>query len=131
MKFLNLCEIKERIPMNLPKEEDKEQWTWYEAKYEMAEFIIDRLENYKTNYNKKGHSLPCWILDESERKQVYTDQEELELIEEWNKALDHMILAFKQLLNYTLDFDEELEYDEAYIQEGLNKFSKYYLHFWD
>lgn len=96
----------------------------------MAEFILGRLENYKENYNKNGHSLPDWILEDSDKQASYSDKEQLELKNAWNKELDTMIYAFRQVLNYTLQFDE-LEYDEKKIQEGLNKFSKYYLHFWD
>ncbi|AUC13852.1 hypothetical protein BTO06_01205 [Tenacibaculum sp. SZ-18] len=114
------------------KELDKNnQWAWYEVKYEMAEFILSRLEDYKENYNIRGYSLPDWILDVSEKKDSYSDKDELELKHAWNKELDKMIDAFKQLLNYTLQFDKELEYNEEKIQEGLNKFSKYYLHLWD
>ena len=109
----------------------KKEWLWYEAKYEMAEFILGRLENYKEQYNKNGRSLPDWILADSDKKSIYTDKEESDLIMAWNKELDFMIEAFSQVLNYTLAFDKSLEYDEDKIQEGLNKFSKYYLHFWD
>lgn len=117
--------------MNQKKEDKNDRWTWYQAKYEMAEFILGRLENYKENYNKNGNALPEWILDDSDKKESYSDQDENELKIHWNKELDQMIDAFSQILNYTLQFDEQLEYDEEKIQEGLDKFSKYYLHSWD
>ena len=110
---------------------EKDKWFWYETKYEMAEFILKRLKNYKENYNQNGHSLPLWILEPSKKKESYSEQEEIELQKAWNKELDIMINAFEQILNYTLQFDEQLEYDEKKIQVGLNKFSKYYLDFWD
>lgn len=107
------------------------EWLWYEAKYEMAGFILNRLINYKENYNKNGHSLPNWVLEDPEKKTSFSDEDEIQLKKTWNEELDLMIEAFRQILNYTLQFDEELEYNEAKIQEGLNKFSKYYLHLWD
>lgn len=42
-----------------------------------------------------------------------------------------MVYAFTGILNYKMQFDEQLGYDEKMIQEGLNKFSKYFLNFWD
>ncbi len=60
------------------------QWSWYEAKYEMAEFILDRLENYKENYNKNGYSLPDWVLANSDKKDSYSDEDVLELKSIWN-----------------------------------------------
>ncbi len=113
------------------RQKEKNKWSWYETKYEMAEFILKRLENYKENYNKNGYSLPEWILENSDKKESYSEQDEIELKKGWNKELDKMIDTFRQILNYTLQFDEQLKYDEKKIQEGLNKFSKYYLHFWD
>ncbi len=109
----------------------KTEWSWYETKYEMAEFILERLENYKENYNKNGYSLPNWVLSKSDKKEPDTNSEETKLKKIWNQELDMMIDSFRQILNYKLQFDNQLEYDEKKIQEGLNKFSKYYLHFWD
>lgn len=108
-----------------------EKWKWYEVKYEMAEFILQKLSQYKENYNEEGMSLPTWMLQNSKKKKEYSDKEEIELKQKWNKEIDKMINAFNQILNYTLLFDEELIYDEKKIQEGLNSFSKYYLHLWD
>ncbi|TCP21310.1 hypothetical protein EV195_1216 [Tenacibaculum skagerrakense] len=117
--------------MNEKDPNKKKEWTWYEAKYEMAEFILNRIINYKENYNKNGYSLPIWILEDAEKKESYSDKEELYLKYKWNEELDKMIESFNQILNYTLQFDEKLEYDEKKIQDGLNRFSKYYIHFWD
>lgn len=107
------------------------QWTWNQLKYEMAEFILSRLINYKENYNKSGYSLPDWVLEDAEKKDSYINKDEIELKNTWNEELDKMIEAFRQILNYATQFDKKLEYDEVKIQDGLNKFAKYYLHFWD
>jgi hypothetical protein len=117
--------------MNPKKLDIQQEWNWYETKYEMAEFILNRLENYKANYNKNGHSLPEWVLDDAHKKTSYSKEDEIKLTTIWNDELDVMITSFKQILNYTLQFDENLEYDEEKIQNGLNKFSKYFMHLWD
>lgn len=70
--------------MKPPKENTNEKWPWYAAKYEMAEFIVSRLSYYKDNYNENGHSLPVWILDDSEKKESYSIQDEFELKIRWN-----------------------------------------------
>ncbi|CAL2092912.1 hypothetical protein [Tenacibaculum sp. 190524A05c] len=110
---------------------EKDEWSWYETKYELAEIILNKLKLYKENYNKNGYSLPIWILNEEDKKESYSEQDEIKLKIQWNKELDIMINSFSQILNYTLQFDENLEYNEEKIQQGLNKFAKYYLHFWD
>ncbi|CAL2056526.1 hypothetical protein [Tenacibaculum sp. 190524A05c] len=110
---------------------EKDEWSWYETKYELAEIILNKLKLYKENYNKNGYYLPIWILNEEDKKESYSEQDEIKLKIQWNKELDIMINSFSQILNYTLQFDENLEYNEEKIQQGLNKFAKYYLHFWD
>ncbi|SEC35454.1 hypothetical protein SAMN04489761_2759 [Tenacibaculum sp. MAR_2009_124] len=117
--------------MSKRKEGTGDKWSWYETKYEMAEFILERLKNYQENYNKNGYSLPVWVLEDGDRKEYYSDKDEIEMKINWNKELNEMINTFNQILSYKFQFNEKFEYDEGKIQEGLNKFSKYYLHFWD
>ena len=107
------------------------QWSWSDTKYELAEFILEKLENYKDRYNKDGYAIPHWVVDSYEENSNYSEDDIQYLKECWNQEIDEMILTFKQILNYTLGFDEKLGYDEGKIQKGLDKFAKYYLHFWD
>lgn len=105
------------------------KWDWYESKYHLAEIIIPILEAYKKEYNLEGRSIPSWLLDKE--KKTLTNHEIEKLQKHWNEELDKMILAFKQILNYKISFDSNLGYDENKIQDGLNLFSKYFMHLWD
>jgi len=39
-----------------------------------------------------------------------------------------MIEAFKQILNYKTDDHEDMNYDETFIEERVNKFAKHFQH---
>lgn len=110
-------------------QEDIESWGWYNLKYDLAEVIIPKLESYLGGYLNTGVALPVWILDEP--RSEFSDSEEYKLRAKWLDEVRHMISAFKQILNYKTDEDENMPYDEEFIQDGLNKFAKYFLHFWD
>lgn len=112
-------------------EKENNNWEWYDLKYEMAEFILDRLINYQKEYNQDGYSLPTWLLENSKRKETYTKKESESLIVLWNSEIEKMKYSFEQILNSRLETEREFEYDEVKIQNGLNLFSKYFLHFWD
>ena len=111
------------------KKDKEEQWKWYDSKYEMAEFLLEKLTNYKESFNKSGYAIPNWIAENEGKKDSYTEGEIEHLKLFWNKEIDMMITAFKQILNYKLGFDEDLEYNENEIQQGLNAFAKHFLHF--
>ena len=102
----------------------EDTWQWYDLKCDLAEIIIPKLENYKKEYNQKGMSIPTWVLEDRNRSD-FTEEELVELNKKWNLELDYMILAFKKVI------DPELDDDPEFIQEGLNKFAKYFLDFWD
>ena len=97
-------------------------------KYELAELIIPRLENYKDNYNKKGVSIPTWVNDTDSFD--FSENEINEMRSKWNSELDKMLTAFKLVLNYNT-LENNRGYDEKIVQEGLNSFAKYFQHFWD
>ena len=99
-------------------------WGWYDLKYELAELIIPKLEVYLTEYSKGGMSIPTCLLDAPQDE--FSDSEIDKLVTLWKSELNHMIGAFKQILNYKTAEDEKIDYDEAYIQDGLNKFAKYF-----
>ena len=116
--------------MNKKKEEERrkkkeEEWSWYALKYDLVEFIIPKLERYKREFQKEGVTIPNWVLKKEE------EITEEVLIAKWIEELDLMINAFEQILNYTTGNDERMDYDEAFIQRGLNKFAQYFQHFWD
>ncbi len=107
-----------------------DQWSWGDLKYDLAETIIPKLENYLNEYSSKGFSIPTWLL--KDQKEHYSDSEINELVSQWKSEVKHMIDAFKQILyNGPGGEFEDMEYDEKYIQEGLDKFAKYFLHLWD
>lgn len=110
-------------------EKDIVSWKWYNLKYDLAELIIPKLETYLTEYSKEGMSIPSWLLNTPKDK--YSDSEIDKLITQWKLEIIHMIKAFKQILNYKTGEDENIGYDEIFIQEGLNKFAKHFQHFWD
>ena len=106
----------------------KNQWRWYQAKYEMSEFIIEKLKNYQKNFNKDGYAIPTWLLSGSEKKYSYSEHEIERLKKDWNKEINLMINSFQQVLDYDLLGGN---YNEEEIQKGLDSFSKHFLHFWD
>ena len=106
-----------------------ESWSWCSIKYDLAETIIPKLENYLSEYSKGGMSIPSWLLSEPQDK--FSDLEINELVNQWEIEVNHMIEAFKQILNYKTGDDESMSYDEDFIQDGLNKFAKHFQHFWD
>ena len=110
-------------------EKEIKSWDWYNLKYDLAELIIPKLETYLIEYSKGGMSIPSWLLNESKDK--FSDSEIDQLVTQWKSEVNHMIEAFKQILNYKTDEDENMDYDEAFIQDGLNKFAKHFQHFWD
>jgi len=110
-------------------EKKQETWGWFNLKYELAEMIVPKLETYQTEYSKKGMSIPNWLLNEP--KSEYSDSEIKELQTKWESELIHMTMAFKQILNFKTGKDQTMNYDEEFIQKGLNKFAKHFQHFWD
>jgi len=100
---------------------------WFNLKYDLAELIIPKLEQYKTGYLKEGMSIPSWLL--SEKKESYSDIEIEELSKRWIMEIDKMIYGFKGVLDYKLNYN--IDYDEDKIQEGLNIFAKHFQDFWD
>ena len=108
---------------------ESEAWGQYNLKYDLAEIIIPKLETYLIEYSKGGTSLPTWLLKEP--KDSYSDLETVRLITQWKSEVNHMIQAFKQILNYKTNENENMGYDETYIQEGLSKFARHFQHFWD
>ena len=110
-------------------EKENPEYEWYNLKYQLAEFIIPKLEMYKTQYIKEGMCIPDWVIDKKQK--TYSESEIQELNMKWHSELDHMILAFKQILNYNTGEDPKMGYDAEFIQDGLNKFAQYFQHFWD
>ncbi len=110
-------------------EKKTEAWGWYNLKYDLAKSIIPKLETYLIEYSKGGMSIPSWVSNES--KDNYSDYEINDLVTQWKSEVNHMIEAFKQILAYKTDEDEDINYDENSIQEGLDKFAKHFQHFWD
>ena len=104
-------------------------WPWYELKYDLAETILPKLERYKTKYAKEGVSAPTWLTGQP--LEALSEQEITGLQQSWKEELQHMVNAFRQILNHKTSEDQSIGYDEQYIQEGLDKFSKYFQHFWD
>lgn len=107
----------------------KESWGWFDLKYDLAELIIPKLENYKKRYIDEGMSIPSWMLDEE--LDSYSKEQIQDLKEKWINELDNMLHSFNQILNYKLRKDSVIGFDEVAIQIGLNSFSKYFQHFWD
>ena len=108
---------------------ETDQWSWGNLKYDLAESIIPKLENYLVEYSKNGYSIPTWL--ENEQKEHYSDSEINDLTSKWKIEVKHMIDSFKLVLNPAIDQNGNMEYDENYIQDGLNKFAKYFQHLWD
>ena len=108
---------------------EEESCGWYNLKYDLAETIIPKLETYLNEYSKGGMSIPSWLLSKS--KDEFSDSEIDELVTKWKSEVNHMIDAFKQILNYKTGENENMNYDEDFIQDGLNKFAKHFQHFWD
>jgi len=106
-----------------------EAWGWYNLKYDLSESIIPKLETYLVEYSKGGMSIPIWLLNEP--KNEYSDTDINNLVTLWKSEINHMLQAFKQILNYKTGEDDNMDYDEIFIQEGLNKFAKHFQHFWD
>ena len=110
-------------------EKATEEWGWYNLKYDLSESIIPKLETYLVEYSKGGMSIPIWLLNEP--KNEYSDTDINNLVTLWKSEINHMLQAFKQILNYKTGEDDNMDYDEIFIQEGLNKFAKHFQHFWD
>ncbi len=110
-------------------EKRTKEWGWYNLKYDLAESIIPKLETYLIEYSKGGMSIPSWLLNEP--KDEYSDFETDKLVHQWKSEVNHMIEAFKQVLNYKTGDYENIDYNETFIQDGLNKFAKHFQHFWD
>lgn len=104
-------------------------WGWYNLKYELAESIIPKLENYKKGYLKEGQCIANWVLEIKKESYSETEIQELQIL--WIEEIDKMLLAFRQILNYKTGDDENIGYDEDKIQKGLHSFGIYFQHLWD
>lgn len=112
--------------MSLNKTSD---YPWYQLKYGIAELLIPKLEEYKTNFAIQGVCIPTWLTLDA--KDTYSDQEVNELRTTWLAEIDKMILSFRMVLNYSTGEDPALGYDEETIQEGVESFARHYQHLWD
>jgi len=100
-----------------------EKENWYFLKDSIAEFMIPRLENYKTKFSEDGVAIPSWMSDCE--KIEYTD-EEIELLKtKWLNCIECMIFSFKSVKDLNLQQQTER------VELGLEMFGKYYLHLWD
>lgn len=124
-----LQKIKKIIIQNTILKMEDNSWGWYSLKYDLAESILPKLENYKKGYLKEGMCIPDWVL--KKKKETYSEKEIKELQILWIKEIDKMLLAFRQILNYKTGEDENIGYDEDQIQKGLDSFAKHFQHFWD
>ncbi len=111
------------------RENELDQYPWYQLKYGIAEFLVPKLEEYKARYAEEGVSIPTWLALDA--KDSYSDVENNDLRDAWLMELNKMILAFKMVLNSSTGEDPALGYDEDIIQLGVESFSKHYQHLWD
>ena len=100
-------------------------WGWYQLKNDLAELIIPKLEAYRKGYNEDGMCIASWVLSDNEKKEHYTEEDQNRLKKIWLGEIDHMLMAFRGILDYELGLDDE------YIQQGIDKFAKHFQHFWD
>ncbi len=107
----------------------------WDLKYSIAEFIVPRLEAYKSEVeNDNIMCIPLWIEDHNlpfilDQNREYSD-EELSLInKEWALILQKIIFSFKSLLMPQNEMNfEELKKRQ---NEGMQLFAKYYFNLWD
>ncbi|MBP2619730.1 hypothetical protein [Chryseobacterium jejuense] len=109
-----------------------EKW---DLKYSIAEFIVPKLEAYKSEVeNDNIMSIPLWIeeynLPFTLDQNIEYSEEEISLInKEWVIILEKIIFSFKSLLipPNEMDFDEL----QKIQNEGMLLFAKYYFNLWD
>jgi hypothetical protein len=87
--------------------DDSETWS---LDHSLAKLILPRLKRFKELNIGRPHEL-TW--------------------EQWNEYLDQMIQAFEWLSSESYwDFGPESELKSDRAQQGLDIFSKYYMHLW-
>ena len=77
--------------------------------FTMAHFIYPRLKYFRDNYAEDFHPCNC------------------DSVEEWQKTIDKILLAFKIILVHRIN---DIEYDYKKVEEGLILFAKHFNDFW-
>lgn len=96
---------------------------WYNLKYEIADFLIPKLTNYKQKFADEGMCIPTWLEEKEFGDGNLSDAEVHDLNQKWISILKEIILAFQLVQDGAVS--------DSRVTRGLNLFAKYYVHFWD